>query len=108
MAAVVVGGWDPLRTALACLVFGAADAAQLRFQAMDLSSSLSVSADVTYLATVNSYTMVKYSVSRNMVQLTINEIFDITVMGHYAVVFLSKFNSEFTETGEYRVFSTCN
>lgn len=32
LAAVVVGGWDPLRTALACLVFGAADAAQLRMQ----------------------------------------------------------------------------
>lgn len=32
LAAVVVGGWDPLRTALACLVFGAADAAQLRLQ----------------------------------------------------------------------------
>jgi simple sugar transport system permease protein len=33
LAAVVVGGWDPLRIALACLVFGAADAAQLRMQA---------------------------------------------------------------------------
>jgi simple sugar transport system permease protein len=32
LAAVVVGGWDPLRTALACLIFGAADAAQLRMQ----------------------------------------------------------------------------
>jgi len=32
LAAVVVGGWNPLRTALACLVFGAADAAQLRLQ----------------------------------------------------------------------------
>ena len=35
LAAVVVGGWDPLRTALACLVFGAADAAQLRMQTTD-------------------------------------------------------------------------
>lgn len=34
LAACVVGGWDPIRTALACLVFGAADAAQLRFQAI--------------------------------------------------------------------------
>ncbi len=34
LAAVVVGGWDPLRIALACLVFGAADAAQLRMQTM--------------------------------------------------------------------------
>jgi len=32
LAAVVVGGWDPLKIALACLVFGAADAAQLRLQ----------------------------------------------------------------------------
>lgn len=34
LAAVVVGGWDPIRTGLACLLFGAADAAQLRLQAM--------------------------------------------------------------------------
>ena len=33
LAAVVVGGWDPLRTMLACILFGAADAAQLRLQA---------------------------------------------------------------------------
>jgi len=32
LAAVVVGGWDPLRTALVCLLFGAADATQLRMQ----------------------------------------------------------------------------
>lgn len=32
LAAVVVGGWDPLKVALTCLVFGAADAAQLRMQ----------------------------------------------------------------------------
>jgi len=32
LAAIVVGGWDPLKTALACLIFGAADAAQLRMQ----------------------------------------------------------------------------
>ena len=32
MAACVVGGWDPIRTALICLAFGAADAAQLRLQ----------------------------------------------------------------------------
>lgn len=32
LAAVVVGGWDPVKTALACLVFGAADSAQLRMQ----------------------------------------------------------------------------
>ncbi len=32
MAAVVVGGWDPVRTMLVCILFGAADAAQLRLQ----------------------------------------------------------------------------
>jgi simple sugar transport system permease protein len=35
LAAVIVGGWDPVRTALACLVFGAADAIQLRMQMGD-------------------------------------------------------------------------
>ncbi len=34
MAAVVVGGWDPIKTSLACILFGAADAAQLRLQAV--------------------------------------------------------------------------
>ena len=33
MAACVVGGWNPIRTALVCLAFGGADAAQLRLQA---------------------------------------------------------------------------
>ena len=33
MAACVVGGWNPIRTALVCLAFGGADAAQLRMQA---------------------------------------------------------------------------
>ena len=32
MAACVVGGWDPVRTSLVCLAFGAADALQLRLQ----------------------------------------------------------------------------
>ena len=32
MAAVVVGGWDPVRTMLVCILFGAADAVQLRLQ----------------------------------------------------------------------------
>lgn len=35
LAAVIVGGWDPVRTALACLVFGGADALQLRMQTGD-------------------------------------------------------------------------
>ena len=32
MAACVVGGWNPIRTGVVCLAFGAADALQLRFQ----------------------------------------------------------------------------
>jgi ABC-type uncharacterized transport system permease subunit len=62
LAAVVVGGWDPLRTALACLVFGAADAAQLRFQAMDSVVPYQFLQMLPYLATVIALTiMVKYS-----------------------------------------------
>ncbi|PKM73119.1 MAG: ABC transporter permease [Firmicutes bacterium HGW-Firmicutes-16] len=34
MAACVVAGWDPVRTALICIAFGAADTAQLRFQSI--------------------------------------------------------------------------
>lgn len=34
MAACVVGGWDPIRTSLVCLAFGAADAAQIRIQTL--------------------------------------------------------------------------
>jgi ABC-type uncharacterized transport system permease subunit len=34
MAACVVAGWDPVRTALICIAFGAADTAQLRFQSL--------------------------------------------------------------------------
>jgi ABC-type uncharacterized transport system permease subunit len=62
LAAVVVGGWDPVRTALACLVFGAADAAQLRFQAMDSVVPYQFLQMLPYLATVIALTiMVKYS-----------------------------------------------
>lgn len=32
LAAVVVGGWDPIRTMLSCVLFGAADALQMRLQ----------------------------------------------------------------------------
>ena len=34
LAACVVGGWDPIRTSLVCLAFGAADAAQIRIQTL--------------------------------------------------------------------------
>lgn len=52
LAAVVVGGWDPLRTALACLVFGAADAAQLRMQAMGSAIPYQFLQMLPYLITV--------------------------------------------------------
>jgi len=62
LAAAVVGGWDPVRTALACLVFGAADAAQLRFQAMESVIPYQFLQMLPYLATVVALTiMVKYS-----------------------------------------------
>jgi simple sugar transport system permease protein len=62
LAAVVVGGWDPLRTALACLVFGAADAAQLRFQAMGAMIPYQFLQMLPYLVTVIALTiMVKHS-----------------------------------------------
>lgn len=34
LAALVVAGWDPVKTALICIAFGAADTAQLRFQSV--------------------------------------------------------------------------
>ena len=34
LAALVVAGWDPVKTALICIAFGAADTAQLRFQSI--------------------------------------------------------------------------
>lgn len=62
LAAVVVGGWDPVRTALVCLVFGGADAAQLRFQAMDSLIPYQFLQMLPYLVTVIALTiMVKNS-----------------------------------------------
>jgi ABC-type uncharacterized transport system permease subunit len=52
LAAVVVGGWDPLRIALACLVFGAADAAQLRLQATNSSIPYQFLQMLPYLLTL--------------------------------------------------------
>ena len=52
LAAVVVGGWDPLRTALACLVFGAADAAQLRMQTVGSAVPYQFFQMLPYLITV--------------------------------------------------------
>ena len=62
MAAVVVGGWDPIRTALACMLFGAADAAQLRFQAMGSVIPYQFLQMLPYLITVIALTLaVKHS-----------------------------------------------
>ncbi|MDR1977247.1 MAG: ABC transporter permease [Synergistaceae bacterium] len=62
LAAVVVGGWDPFKTALACLVFGAADAAQLRFQAMGSVIPYQFLQMLPYLVTVIALTiMVEHS-----------------------------------------------
>jgi ABC-type uncharacterized transport system permease subunit len=52
LAAVVVGGWDPVRTALACLVFGAADAAQLRMQTVGSTIPYQFFQMLPYLITV--------------------------------------------------------
>jgi simple sugar transport system permease protein len=62
LAAVVVGGWDPVKTALACLVFGAADAAQLRLQAIGSAVPYQFLQMLPYLITVIALTiMVKHS-----------------------------------------------
>jgi simple sugar transport system permease protein len=62
LAAVVVGGWDPIKTALACLVFGAADAAQLRLQAMGSAVPYQFLQMLPYVITVFTLTiMVKHS-----------------------------------------------
>ncbi len=62
LAAVVVGGWDPGRTALACLLFGSADAAQLRLQAMDSAIPHQFFQMLPYIITIIALTiMVKRS-----------------------------------------------
>ena len=63
LAAIVVGGWDPKRTALACLVFGAADAAQLRLQTMDSVIPYQFFQMLPYVITIIALTiMVKRSI----------------------------------------------
>jgi len=63
LAAIVVGGWDPIRTALACLVFGAADAAQLRLQTMDSIIPYQFFQMLPYVITIIALTvMVKRSI----------------------------------------------
>jgi simple sugar transport system permease protein len=62
LAAVVVGGWDPMRTLFACILFGATDAAQLRFQTTDSIIPTQFLQMLPYLITVVALTiMVKRS-----------------------------------------------
>lgn len=52
LAAVVVGGWDPIRTMLICIIFGGADALQLRFQAADSAIPYQFLQMLPYIITV--------------------------------------------------------
>lgn len=62
MAACVVGGWDPLRTALICIAFGAADSAQLRIQTAGSAIPYQFLQMLPYIVTVIALTiMVKRS-----------------------------------------------
>lgn len=62
MAAVVVGGWDPIRVSLACILFGAADAAQLRLQASGSTIPYQFLQMLPYIITVVALTIaVKHS-----------------------------------------------
>lgn len=74
LAAVVVGGWDPIRTALACLVFGAADAAQLRFQAVGSVIPYQFLQMLPYLITVVALTIM---VKRSRVPKTWGAAYDV-------------------------------
>lgn len=62
LAAVVVGGWDPMRTLFACVLFGATDAAQLRLQTTNSIIPTQFLQMLPYLITVIALTiMVKQS-----------------------------------------------
>lgn len=62
MAACVVGGWDPVRTAMICLAFGAADAAQLRLQTVSAVVPYQFLQMLPYAVTIVALTiMVKHS-----------------------------------------------
>ena len=62
MAACVVGGWDPVRTALICLIFGAADSAQLRIQTVSSTIPYQFLQMLPYAVTIVALTiMVKHS-----------------------------------------------
>lgn len=62
LAAVVVGGWDPVKSAGACLLFGAANAVQLRLQAIGSSIPYQFLQMLPYIITIVALTiMVKKS-----------------------------------------------
>lgn len=62
LAAVVVGGWDPVRSAGACLLFGAANAVQLRLQAVGSAIPYQFLQMLPYIITIVALTiMVKKS-----------------------------------------------
>src|SRR5687768_16396192 len=51
LAAIIFGRWDPVRAAIACLLFAAAEAAQIRLQSLDLLPSQFVEM-IPYLLTI--------------------------------------------------------
>ncbi|HMM32203.1 MAG TPA: ABC transporter permease [Clostridia bacterium] len=62
MAACVVAGWDPIRTALICIAFGAADSAQLRIQTLSSAIPYQFLQMLPYIVTIIALTiMVKRS-----------------------------------------------
>ena len=73
MAACVVGGWDPIRTAAVCLIFGAADAAQLRFQTTGSIIPYQFLQMLPYIVTIIALTMM---VKRSVVPKTWGSAYD--------------------------------
>lgn len=73
MAACVVGGWDPIRTAVVCLIFGAADAAQLRFQTVGSVIPYQFLQMLPYIVTIAALTMM---VKRSFVPKTWGSAYD--------------------------------
>lgn len=62
MAACVVAGWDPIKTALICIAFGAADSAQLRIQTISSVIPYQFLQMLPYIVTIIALTiMVKRS-----------------------------------------------
>ena len=73
MAACVVGGWDPIRTAAVCLIFGAADAGQLRFQTTGSIIPYQFLQMLPYIVTIIALTMM---VKRSVVPKTWGSAYD--------------------------------